>query len=289
MNYKHLFYFWHVADSGHLTQTAQKLHVSQSALSSQIKQLEDWLETPLFERRGRQLVLTQAGHIAKQHADRIFAEGESLVQQIKDGSSSQPAVIRIGHASTMSRNFVEAFISDLVHQQQVHYRLHSMTPDQLFTELANHQIDIALANTNVRGGDKQLWQSRLLARQPVSLIGPPGLGIDALTSDALIGQHWVLPPENLSLRSAFDMLSAEYNWQPIILAEADDMAMLRLLTRDTGALAVIPDVVVRDELNSGQLTRYLQLPNVYEQFYAITLKRPFQHPMVVKLLQKFSL
>ena len=85
------------------------------------------------------------------------------------------------------------------------------------------------------------------------------------------------------------MLSAEYNWQPIILAEADDMAMLRLLTRDTGALAVIPDVVVRDELNSGQLTRYLQLPNVYEQFYAITLKRPFQHPMVVKLLQKFSL
>ena len=289
MNYKHLYYFWHVAASGHLTQTAQKLHVSQSASSSQIKQLEDWFGMALFERRGRQLVLTQAGHIAKQHADRIFAEGESLVKQLKEGASDQPAIIRIGHASTMSRNFVEAFINDLVSQKEVHYRLHSMTPDQLFNELANHQIDIALANTNVRGSDKQLWQSRLLARQPVSLIGPPGRAITELNSPALVKQHWVLPPENLSLRLAFDMLSAEYNWQPIVLAEADDMAMLRLLTRDTGALAVIPDVVVRDELNSGQLTRYLQLPNVYEQFYAITLKRPFQHPMVVQLLQQFSL
>lgn len=288
MNYKHLYYFWHVADSGHLTQTAQKLNVSQSALSAQIKQLEEWLGTPLFERTGRQLVLTQAGYIARQYADRIFHEGENLVNQLKHGLAGTDLVVRIGHASTMSRNFVEAFISDLVHQQEVQYRLHSMTPDQLFNELANHQIDIALANTNVRGSNKQLWQSRLLARQPVSVIGPPGCDIDRLTSPALVQQNWVLPPDNMPLRSAFDMLSAEYNWQPRVLAEADDMAMLRLLTRDTGALAVIPDVVVRDELNSGQLKRYLSLPNVFEQFYAITLKRPFEHPMVAKLLQRFG-
>lgn len=288
MNYKHLFYFWHVAESGHLTQTAQKLHVSQSALSAQIKQLEEWFGTPLFERQGRQLVLTEAGYIARQYASRIFHEGESLVNQLKHGQTGDDVVIRIGHASTMSRNFVEAFINDLVHQQKVNYRLHSMTPDQLFNELANHQIDIALANTNVRGSDKQLWQSRLLARQPVSVIGPVGRDIERLTSEALVGQNWVLPPENMPLRSAFDMLSAEYNWQPRVLAEADDMAMLRLLARDTGALAVIPDVVVRDELTGGQLKRYLTLPNVFEHFYAITLKRPFEHPMVAQLLQRFG-
>ncbi|MFP3526461.1 LysR family transcriptional regulator, partial [Pantoea sp. SIMBA_072] len=79
----HLYYFWHVAENGHLTQTAQKLHVSQSALSAQIKQLEEWLGTPLFERTGRKLVLTQAGYIARQYADRIFHEGENLVNQLK--------------------------------------------------------------------------------------------------------------------------------------------------------------------------------------------------------------
>ncbi|RUO77020.1 LysR family transcriptional regulator [Idiomarina seosinensis] len=287
MNYKHLNYFWHVAKSGHLTQTAQKLHVSQSALSSQIKQLEDWLGTPLFERRGRQLVLTQAGYLAKQHADRIFAEGENLVQQIKQGSTEQPITVRIGHASTMSRNFVETFISDLVQQQKTHYRLHSMAPDQLFNELGNHQIDVALTNSQVRGGDKQLWQSRLLARQPVSVIGRPGLSVNNMADPELREQSWVLPPENVALRSAFDMLSAEYDWRPNIVAEADDMAMLRLLARDSGALAVIPEVVVKDELRNGQLVRYLQLPNVFEDFYAITLKRPFQHPTVIKLLQEY--
>lgn len=288
MNYKHLNYFWHVATTGHLTQAAQNLHVSQSALSSQIKQLEDWLGSPLFERRGRKLILTQAGYIAKQHADRIFAEGDNLVQQIKQGSTEQPVTVRIGHASTMSRNFVETFISDLVRQQTTHYRLHSMAPDQLFNELGNHQIDVALTNSQVRGGDRQLWQSRLLARQPVSVIGPPGLVVNKMTARGLRNQHWVLPPENVALRSAFDMLSAEYDWRPSIVAEADDMAMLRLLARDSGALAVIPEVVVKDELSDGQLVCYLQLPNVYEDFYAITLKRPFQHPTVLKLLQQYG-
>lgn len=232
-------------------------------------------------------MLTQAGYIARQYADRIFHEGENLVNQLKQGMDGSDLVVRIGHASTMSRNFVEAFIHELIHQHDVQYRLHSMTPDQLFNELADHQIDIALANTSVRGSDKQLWQSRLLARQPVSVIGPPGRDIGQLTDVALRGNNWVLPPENMPLRAALDMLSAEYNWQPRVLAEADDMAMLRLLARDTGALAVIPDVVVRDELTSGQLKRYLTLPNVFEHFYAITLKRPFEHPMVAKLLQRF--
>lgn len=287
MNYKHLEYFWHVANSGHLTRTAQQLHVSQSALSAQIKQLEQWLGTPLFERRGRKLLLTQAGYLAKQHADRIFTEGEDLVQQLKHGSTTQPSVIRIGHASTMSRNFVETFIEPLVAQRNTYYRLHSMTPDQLLNELGNHQIDIALTNSQVRGSAQQLWQSRLLDRQPVSIIGSRALHVSQLSDPQLKQQPWVLPPENLAIRAAFDMLSAEYDWQPEVVAEADDMAMLRLLARDSYSLTVIPDVVVRDELDSGQLRRYLNLPQVFEDFYAITLKRPFQHPWVAKLLQAF--
>ncbi|WP_404401905.1 LysR family transcriptional regulator [Idiomarina seosinensis] len=287
MNYKHLEYFWHVANSGHLTRTAQQLHVSQSALSAQIKQLEQWLGTPLFERRGRKLLLTQAGYLAKQHADRIFTEGEQLVQQLKHGSTAQPSVIRIGHASTMSRNFVETFIEPLVAQRNTYYRLHSMTPDQLLNELGNHQIDIALTNSQVRVSAEQLWQSRLLDRQPVSIIGSRCLRVKQLSDPQLKQQPWVLPPENLTIRAAFDMLSAEYDWQPEVVAEADDMAMLRLLARDSQSLTVIPDVVVRDELDSGQLRRYVNLPQVFEDFYAITLKRPFQHPWVAKLLQAF--
>ena len=59
MNYNHLRYFWAVAHDGNLTRTAQRMNLSQSALSVQIKKLEDRLGHALFERRGRQLVLTE--------------------------------------------------------------------------------------------------------------------------------------------------------------------------------------------------------------------------------------
>ncbi len=53
LNFRHLFYFWRVARTGHLTRAAQELHTSQSALSAQIRQLEERLGEALFEREGR--------------------------------------------------------------------------------------------------------------------------------------------------------------------------------------------------------------------------------------------
>jgi len=73
LNFHHLRYFWAVASDGNLTRTAERLHVSQSALSSQIQQLENQLGLRLFDRVGRQLVLTEAGRIALAHAESIFA------------------------------------------------------------------------------------------------------------------------------------------------------------------------------------------------------------------------
>lgn len=78
-NYNHLRYFWAVAQNGNLTRTAERLNVSQSALSVQIRKLEERLGHPLFERRGRQLHLTEAGRITLDHADAIFATGTSCL------------------------------------------------------------------------------------------------------------------------------------------------------------------------------------------------------------------
>jgi LysR family transcriptional activator of nhaA len=79
INYNHLRYFWQVAHDGNLTRTAARLNLSQSAVSVQIRKLEDRLGHPLFERRGRQLHLTEAGRIALDHADTIFGAGRDLL------------------------------------------------------------------------------------------------------------------------------------------------------------------------------------------------------------------
>lgn len=287
LNYHHLYYFWQVARGGNLTETAQRLHISQSALSAQIKQLEHSMQVQLFNRQGRRLVLTDSGYQTLKYAEDIFSRGEELEQLLLKGMQPQHSPLRIGTLATMSRNFIESFIAPLLNTAPARYSLSSMNQTALLNALAAHQLDLVLSNIAVQGNDSQLWQCRLLARQPVAVIGPTGqAGTRQLP--AYQQQRWVLPPVQSPIRTAFDALAAQYQLQPEVVAEADDMAMLRLLARDSGALTVMPEVVVKDELKSGRLEKYLTLPQVYENFYIITTQRELVHPQQNLLLQAFA-
>ena len=105
-NFHHLRYFWAVAHEENLTRAASLLHVSQSAVSMQIQKLEAELGHALFERRGKQLVLTEAGRIALDHADAdaIFARGDDLESALQ-GRGKERRVLRVGSLATLSRNF----------------------------------------------------------------------------------------------------------------------------------------------------------------------------------------
>jgi DNA-binding transcriptional LysR family regulator len=72
LNYHHLRYFWAIVQEGGLGKAAARLHVSQSALSIQLRQLEESLGHALFTRRNRRLTLTEAGHVTLQYANTIF-------------------------------------------------------------------------------------------------------------------------------------------------------------------------------------------------------------------------
>ncbi|QSX33891.1 LysR family transcriptional regulator [Shewanella avicenniae] len=285
LNYHHLYYFWQVARQGNLTQTAQRLHISQSALSSQIKQLEQALNVQLFIREGRKLSLTESGYHALSYAEEIFKNGEELEQLLSSGTTLPSAPIRIGILSTISRNFIEQFIQPLINQNDCKFSLQSMSQTGLLNAMSELQLDMALTNIPIRSSTLTSWQSRVLARQPVAIIGPPNLDLTNKFDARYRKQRWVLPYGENPLRSAFDAFAAQYQLQPEIVAESDDMAMLRLLTRDTGALAVMPEVVVKDELDKGELKSYMLLPNVFEIFYAVTAERRVVHPKLGMLLR----
>lgn len=238
----------------------------------------------LFIREGRQLKLTESGYQALGYAEEIFKRGEELESLLLKGIQPNLLSIRIGVLTTMSRNFIENFIDPLIGKPNTRFMLHARGQMNLLNALANHEFDLALTNVQVLGTNKELWQCQLLARQPVSIIGPAELN---LQQSFPIGYHqheWVVPVSDSPIRSAFDSFCAQHQFKPNIVAESDDMAMLRLLARDTGALAVIPDVVVKDELKQGTLINYLTLPNVYENFYAVTVKRQIQNALVNELI-----
>lgn len=285
LNYHHLHYFWTVARQGNLTRAAEMLHVSQSALSIQIRRLEDAMGQALFIREGRGLTLSEAGHIAFAYAEEIFSRGEELKAVLCGGGLQERQRLRIGAVATLSRNFQEAFIGPLLSRQDVALVLQSGRLHDLLTALNSHALDLVLSNVAVRGDAEHPWRCRRIARQQVSVMGKPRARPFRFPDD-LRDTPLLLPGVNSDIRTAFDLFCETRDIRPRILAEVDDMAMLRLLARDAEGVAILPKVVVRDEVSSGRLVEYCTLPGVHENFYAISVKRHFGTALIKDLLAR---
>jgi len=287
LNYHHLHYFWAVAKEGNLTRAALRLHVSQSALSTQIRQLEAQLGQALFDRVGRTLSLTEAGRLALAHAETIFATGNELLALLRGDSRAQVQVLRIGAVATLSRNFQENFVKPLLGRDDVSLTLQSGSLSELLSRLRVHSIDLVLSNRRVHGSSEDPWRCRRIARQPVSLVGQPRGRRKAFRfPDELAEVPLLLPGRDNDIRAAFDLMCEQRGLRYRLRAEVDDMAMLRLLARDSDSVALLPTVVVQDELRSGQLVEYGVVPDLHENFYAISVQRHFSPPLLKALLKQ---
>lgn len=284
LNFKHLRYFWAVAHEGHLTRAAAACNVSQSALSVQIQALEAQLGHALFERRGRQMILTEAGRVALDYADTIFAAGDELIGTLENRGRARQ-VLRIGALATLSRNFQMQFLKPLMARTDVDIVLRSGALSELLEGLQALELDVVLANmAPVRDRLNPLISHRI-ADQTVSLIGAPQRMRDgASLSDYLSEAPLILPGHSSSIRAGFDAMINRLNLRPVIAAEIDDMAMMRLLTREGFGLAIVPPIVVRDELQSGLLVEFAALPDLRETFYAVTVERRFPNPLIAALI-----
>lgn len=283
-NYHHLRYFWAVAHDGNLTRTAERLNLSQSAVSVQIKQLEAYLGHALFERRGRQLILTEAGRIALDHADTIFAAGQELLGTLQEKGRSRQA-IRIGALATLSRNFQMEFLRPILGRADVEVILRSGTSADLLLGLEGLNLDVVLINQPPARDSVTPFVSHRLSEQPVSLVGTPERLDGEMDLEALIAsQPVILPIADTGIRIGFDAWTDRLGIRPQIAAEVDDMAMMRLLARAGAGLAVLPPIVVQDELTTGRLLEAGRLPGIGETFYAVTITRRFPNPILGELL-----
>ncbi|MFN3227598.1 MAG: LysR family transcriptional regulator [Hyphomicrobiales bacterium] len=283
LNYNHLRYFRAVAHTGNLTRTAEQLNLSQSALSVQIKRLEEQLGHQLFERRGRALHLTEAGRLTLDHADAIFATGDELLSTLRQEGQARRAV-RVGSLATLSRNFQLSFLKPLLGRADVDLILRSGGAEDLLRGLETLNLDVVLMNQPPPRDALSSFVAHRLDEQIVSLVGTPER-ISGQTIEALLAAHpVVLPTSESSVRLGFDAWMERLDLRPQIAAEVDDMAMMRLLAREGVGLAVLPPIVVQDELASGLLVEAAPLPDLAETFYAVTMERTFPNPLVRELL-----
>jgi LysR family transcriptional activator of nhaA len=285
LNYNHLRYFWVVAHEGSLTRAAERMNLSQSALSVQIQKLEHQMSHPLFERVGRKLILTEAGQIALDYADTVFKAGDELMSTLRGQPLATRQVLRVGALTTLSRNFQLEFLRPLVGRSDVELIVRSGNIRDLLTQLEAHAIDVVLANSAAPRDARSSLRNHLLNEQPVSLVGHPRPdGRKFKFPHDLRSEPIFLPSLDSDIRVAFDRVLEFAGIRPIILAEVDDMAMLRLLAREREGVTLVPPIVVRDELVAGVLVEHCRIPEVTETFYAIVQKRRFPNRLLSELL-----
>jgi LysR family transcriptional regulator, transcriptional activator of nhaA len=287
LNFNHLRYFWAVAHEGSLTRAATRLNLSQSALSVQIQKLEHQVGHPLFERIGRKLILTEAGQIALDYADTVFRAGDELMSTLDGRAVDRRQVLRVGALTTLSRNFQLEFLRPLVGRPDVELIVRSGNFRDLLAQLEAHAVDVVLANSAAPLDARSSLRNHLLNEQPVSLVGrprPAGRGFKF--PDDLATEPLLLPSLDSDIRVAFDRVLERADIRPTILAEVDDMAMLRLLARERDGVTLVPPIVVRDELASGLLVEYCRIPDVTERFYAIVKTRRFPNRLLAEVLDR---
>jgi LysR family transcriptional activator of nhaA len=251
----------------------------------QLGKLEAQIGHRLFERSGKRLMLTEAGRIALDYADTVFDAGQELLSTLAGRPAASRQTLRVGALATLSRNFQMEFLRPLVSRPDVTLVVRSGSMSELLALLDAHAIDVVLANSAARLESRSDLRAHLLSRQPVSLVGRRNRkrGRFRFPKD-LASVPIVLPSADSGVRTAFDRILEDAGVQPIVRAEVDDMAMIRVLARESDGVTLVPPIVVRDELSAGTLVEICPVPEVEERFYAIVQRRRFPNPIVAELL-----
>jgi LysR family transcriptional activator of nhaA len=185
----------------------------------------------------------------------------------------------------LSRNFQISFLRPLIGRPEVEVILRSGSQAELLRGLEALSLDVVLTNLVPARDAASPYLVQRLSEQPVSLVGTPARArADRSLAEHLTVEPVILPTPEAALRAAFDALLEQLGIVPKIAAEADDMAMMRLLARADAGLAVIPPIVVQDELASGTLVELARFDGISEVFCAVTLQRRFPNPLLAEVL-----
>src|ERR1700709_1143013 len=156
MELRHLRYFVSLADCLSFTRAAERVHVTQSTLSHQIKQLEEELGQPLFERIGKRVVTTEAGELFLGDASRAPKEVDQGHALLKPGAGDLTGQVRIGATHTFNIGLIpECVALFLARHPTVRVRIDELSADEIDKRLRANELDTGIASPPT--GPTDLW------------------------------------------------------------------------------------------------------------------------------------
>jgi LysR family transcriptional activator of nhaA len=286
LNYHHLLYFWTVAREGGLAPAGKVLRLSQSAISGQIRQLEENLGFPLLERRGRKLEMTETGRVAFRYAEQIFGLGRELLDVVRERPGERPVRLVVGISDVIPKLLVRQLLAPALQgNQRLALVCHEDEFERLLSSLTAHIVDVVIADGPVPPGRELPLFNHLLGESTVTLVAPPALasslrkGFPHSLNDAPV----MLPLTGSASRRELDAWFERHGVTPQIVAEAEDSALLKAFAADGMGAMFVPTAIASQVARRYDVNVVAELEEVQERFYAITAERRIVHPGVIAM------
>ncbi len=291
LNYHHLLYFWVVAREGGLAPASKLLRLARPTLSGQIRTLEEQLGVPLFERTGRRLVLTDTGQVAYRFADEIFTLGKELVDTVRGRAPGTQVRLNVGISDVVPKLIVRRLLDPALRlPQPVRLICHEDTSERLLSRLASHDLDIILADGPIPAGSTVRAYNHLLGECDVSFFGSRAHAARKRGfPQSLDGAPMLLPLEGSVLRRSLDQWFSAMGIRPVVVAEFEDSALLKVFGGDGVGIFPGPSAVEHEVQHQYGVEVLGRVAELRERFYAISAERRLKHPAVLAISARAKL
>jgi LysR family transcriptional regulator, transcriptional activator of nhaA len=289
LNYHHLLYFWAVAKEGSLRRASEVLHVSQPSISSQLKQLEEFLGAPLFTRTTRRLVLTDTGQTVLEYAEEIFSLGHELLTAVRQEPGQRPLRLHVGVADSVRKIIIRQHLTPIFELgRAVRVICREGSLEELIAQLAGHKLDVVLADEPSTSALRVRTFNQRLSTSNVVLCAVPLL-VNDLAKDfpkSLDGAPAILPVGEMALRRQLEHWFDLHQIRPRVVAEVEDTALLTDLGAQGLGFVPLYSAVLDEIARSSRFRRMGTAKGLHMEIFAITAQRRLQHPAVVAMTMK---
>jgi len=286
LNYHHLLYFWTVAREGSIARACSQLYLTQPTISGQLHALEKAVGHKLFERTGRNLVLSEMGRVVYRYAEEIFSLGRELQDTLNGRPPGRPLHLLVGVAETMPEQIAYRLIEPALHlAEPVQVFCEKGKPEQLLAQLALHRLDVVLADAPVGPFVKIQAFNHLLGECGVSFVGAAKLvrGRRRGFPLSLDGAPFLMPAEHTVLRKSLEQWLETENIRPLVRGVFTDPALLKVFGENGTGIFAVRTAVERETIRKYNVRLLGRITTIRERFYAISLERKLKHPAVVAI------
>ncbi len=258
MEIRQLRAFIAIAESGTFTAGAVRVHITQAAISMQIRQLETELGARLFVRAPRKVMLTEAGEQLLQRARHILRDHDAALDEIAELAGAERGRLRIGSASAMVTTDVLPKLLKEVRRNhpRAEVTVGSGTSEALVQQILSGEIDVAFVSLPVEA--RGINTERLSQDQLVAIASPRHHLAKQKTVSAytLAGEKLILGERGGNTRRLIDLFFAQAGVSLHVSMELSRLAAIRRMVEEDMGVGIVPLQTVREEVEKGRLIRW---------------------------------